>query len=104
MFKAIRDKGDSLSGAALADKIVGRAIAMLCLYARLASVYADMASQGALDLLKEQGIDVTSKRIVPNILNYDGTDFCPFEKLAQSTTSPSQLFLTLGSLFSEVNE
>ena len=56
LFKTILDKGDSLSGAALADKIVGAAIAMLCLYARIASVYADLASQKTVDLLKEQWI------------------------------------------------
>lgn len=104
LFKAILDKGDSLSGAAVADRIVGSAAAMLCLYAGVASVYAGTASEKALDLLKEQGVDIVSENVVPHILNHEGTDLCPFEKLTQSINGPSQLFSALKSFFAEGNQ
>ncbi len=103
-LQAILSVGDGLQGAAVADKIVGSAIAMLCLYAQITSVYADIASQKALDLLKGQGINITSKNVVPYILNYDGSDLCPFEKLAQRVSDPSHLFSALKSLAPENNQ
>jgi hypothetical protein len=103
-FQAIVSLGNDLHGAAIADRIVGSTVAMLCLYAQIASVYADIASTGALAMLREKGVSVSSKNEVPHILNYDGTDLCPFEKLALSASSPSQLFSSLESFFAEGNQ
>jgi len=100
-FQAVQSMGKSLHNAALVDRIVGLAVAMLCLHARITSVYAGIASHGALDILKGQGVTVTSKAAVPYISNYDGTDLCPFEKLAGSCQGPSQLVAELQSLFAE---
>jgi len=100
-FKAVRSMGKSLHNAVVADRIVGSAVAMLCLHARITSVYAGIATTGALDMLKGQGVTVSSKSTVPYISNYDGTDLCPFEKLAGSCQGPSQLFAALQSLFAE---
>jgi phosphatidylglycerophosphatase A len=100
-FQAVQTMGESLHNAAVADRIVGLAVAMLCLHARITSVYASIASQGALDMLKGQGVTVSSSNIVPHISNYDGTDLCPFEKLAASCQEPSQLLAALQSLFAE---
>jgi len=100
-FQAVQSKGESLHNATVADRIVGLAIAMLCLHARIASVYADIASQRALDMLKGKGVTVSNKNTVPYISNYDGTDLCPFEKLAGSCQKPSQLLAALQSLFAE---
>jgi len=100
-FQAVQSMGQSLHNAAMADRIVGSAVAMLCLQARITSVYAGIASQGALDMLKGQGVTASSKNTVPYISNYDGTDLCPFEKLAGSCQGPSQLFAALQSLFAE---
>jgi hypothetical protein len=100
-FQAVQSIGTSLHNAAVADRIVGLAVAMLCLQARITSVYGGVASQGSLDMLKGQGVAISSKSIVPYISNYDGTDLCPFEKLAGSCQGPSQLFTALQSLFAE---
>ena len=100
-FQAVQSMGESLHNAAMADRIVGLAVAMLCLNAQITSLYAGIASQGALDMLKGQGVTVSSKNTVPYISNYDGTDLCPFEKLAGSCQKPSQLFAALQSLFAE---
>jgi len=100
-FQAVQSMGKSLHNAAMADRIVGSAVAMLCLQARITSVYAGIASQGALDMLKGQGVTISSKSTVPYISNYDGSDLCPFEKLAGSCQGPSQLVKALQSLFAK---
>lgn len=101
LFQVVQSMGTSLHNAALADRVVGSAVAMLCLHARIASVYGGIASQRAIDMLKNKGVAISSKNTVPYISNYDGTDLCPFEKLAGSCQKPSQLFAALQALFAE---
>jgi len=100
-FQAVQRMRKSLHNATMADRIVGLAVAMLCLHARIASVYAGIVSQGAINMLKGQGVTVSSKNIVPYVSNHDGTDLCPFEKLAGNCQKPSQLLAALKSLFAE---
>lgn len=100
-FQAVQGIGKGLHNAAVADRIVGLAVAMLCLHARITSVYAGIMSQGASDMLRKKGLTVDSKSTVSHISNYDGTDWCPFEKLANSCQKPSQLLAMLKSLFAE---
>ncbi|MFO7712062.1 MAG: DUF1893 domain-containing protein [Dehalococcoidia bacterium] len=98
-FGAVRSMAESLHNAAVADRVVGSAVAMLCLHARLASVYAVTASQGALDILMSHRVPVTCTAVVPYISNRAGTDLCPFEKLARDAESPARLFSVLESVF-----
>jgi Domain of unknown function (DUF1893) len=103
-FQAVRSIGNGLHNAAVADRVVGLAVAMLCLHARVGSVYAGIVSQGAFDTLKKNGVAIDGKSTVPHIFNRDGTDFCPFEKLAESCQEPSQLLTALESVFGEGNQ
>ena len=100
-FDAVQSLGESLHNAAMADRIVGLAVAMLCVHAHMTSVYADVASDAALDMLKKNGVIVDAGNTVSHISNSDGTDLCPFEKLAGSCQKPSQLMAALQSLFAK---
>ncbi len=100
-FQAVQGIGKGLHNAAMADRIVGLAVAMLCLHARITLVYADTASHAALETLKKNGVIVDRKNTVSHISNYDGTDLCPFEKLAGSCQKPSQLMAALQSFFAK---
>ena len=98
-FQAVQSIGKGLHNAAVADRIVGLAVAMLCLHARVRSVYGGTVSQEAFDMLRKKGVAIDSKNTVTHISNYDGTDLCPFEKLAGGCQKPSQLLAALESLF-----
>jgi hypothetical protein len=100
-FHAVQSLGESLHNAAMADRIVGLAVAMLCVHAQIASVYADVASDAGLDMLRKNGVIVNARNTVSHISNSDGTDLCPFEKLAGSCQKPSQLMAALQSLFAK---
>lgn len=104
LFQAILHLAGSLDKAAVADRVVGSPVAMLCLYAGISSVYALLASEQALSMLRNEGVDVTATEVTPSILNSDRTGLCPFEQLAQSVTSATQLFSTLKSLFTEAKQ
>ncbi len=98
-FKAVKTMADRLHDGAMADRVVGSAVAMLCVHAGIASVHAGTASRGALEILSMHGVPASSTDVVPHISNKDGTGLCPFEVLAQNAESPARLFSALESMF-----
>lgn len=64
------------SDAALAGKIVGKAVVLIILYAGVGAVYTPLASEPAETLLAGTGVAFEYERLVPNILNRRGTDLC----------------------------
>lgn len=78
-------KGFSLSGFAAADKVVGKAAAMLFIKAKIREIYAEVISKGAINLLKSHNIAVTFDVLTDRILNRNKTGICPMETLVSNT-------------------
>lgn len=97
---AIEKFGKGLVASSVADKIVGAAAAMLCAHSKVVSVFAVTISEGGIKVLEGNGILYEFESRVPNILNYDETDICPFEKLAAGSRDPKEAYDKLKS-FSE---
>jgi len=102
VLKAIEDLGDELYGSTLADKIVGRAVAMLCLYCRVRYVYAISMTEGAHQLLTERGIPHTSETYIQRLMNRRGTDLCPFEMAIREIRDPEEAFKVLKKFSAEL--
>jgi hypothetical protein len=92
LVEAIENHGVELSGAAVADRVVGRAAAMLCRRANIAEVYAEVVSRRGLEALKEKSISVEYDKLVPEILNRMRNDVCPFEKLVADCDDEEECF------------
>ena len=87
---AIMDRlGEDLKGAALADRVVGKAVAMLVRLVGIAEVYGQFASRTALEELTEHGIPLDYEHLVPQILDREGKGLCPFEGIALRHQDPS---------------
>lgn len=89
---AIDKLGKELVGSSVADRIVGRAAALLCAYCEVASVFAVTVSEEGAQTLIRNNIPHEYENIVPNILNYDRTDICPFEKLTAGLMDPKEAY------------
>lgn len=76
----------------VADKVIGKAAALLCVYCRVAVLYADVISESALQVLTEHGIDVQYGKAVEYIKNRDGTGKCPMEALSKGVTNADEMF------------
>jgi len=98
LLQAIEEYNGDLAGTAVADKIVGRAAAMLCVYSRVRSVFAITMSEGALAFLTENRVVHKFERRVHRLMNSQGTDICPFEKAIRAIDDPKEAFKTLRSL------
>lgn len=97
ILQAIQRFGDKLIGSSVADKIVGAAAALLCVYSKVSSVFSLTISTEGIRVLKENGIIYQFQTEVPNILNNDKNDICPFEKLAVGSTNPVEAYMRLKS-------
>ena len=96
-LQAIEKLGKRLVASAVADKIVGAAAAMLCVYSEVSSVFAVTISEEGIRVLKDNDIIYRFENEVPNILNHDKTDICPFEKLVIGSRDPKEAYTKLKS-------
>lgn len=97
-LQAIEKLDKKLVAASAADKIVGVAAAMLCVYAGVVSVFALTISEGGMRVLEDNNIACLFEKKVSNILNRDKKDVCPFEKLAMASGSSDEAYVKLKSL------
>ena len=74
--------------AALADKIVGKAVAMVARTAQMRAVYSPLMSQAACDALARDHIAFEYDRLVPLILNKRSDGPCPMERLTLAIDEP----------------
>ena len=95
---AIEQLGDRLEGASVADRVAGKAIALLCVYAGISNVYAEVVSKKAIAAFDENGIPCEWEELVDNILDLNRTGVCPFEKAAADISDPESAYNTFKAL------
>lgn len=95
LLEALETLGSSVHGASLADKIVGKAVAMVAVYGGLSAVYSPLASEAARSMLARHHIDLKADRIVPLILNRRNDGPCPMERLTMPLEEPKDAVVAL---------
>lgn len=70
----------TLTGAFVADKVVGKAAAMMLVRGGAIEVYAEVISQPAIEVFRAHKVLCLYKDPVPNIVNRDNTGLCPMEQ------------------------
>lgn len=95
---AIETLGNKLDGASVADRIVGKAIALLCVYARAKAVYAVTMSKEAKNVFEQHSIFHEWTNLVENILDVTKAKACPFESLAKEISNPKDAYIKLKTL------
>ena len=95
---AIEKCGSKLKGASLADRVVGKAIALLCVHAKIKEVYAEVLSRKAQSVLETNNINSHWNELVENVLDADKKGMCPFEKTAVDLSDPEKAFMMFSAL------
>lgn len=80
------ERGERLEGAFVADRIIGKAAAMLLVVMRVASVYGQVMSREAEALLSANGIEVEYGALTDHIINRSGDGLCPMEQAVRDLT------------------
>jgi hypothetical protein len=101
-LEGIEKLDKNLVAASVADKIVGVAAAMLCVYAGVTSVFALTISEEGIKVLRDNNIAYRFEKTTPNILNRDKKDVCPFEKLAMTSGNSEEAYVKLKSFANQI--
>lgn len=84
------DSGESFEAFSAADKVVGKAAAMLYVRLKVAAVYAEVISKPALQVLRQHEIRTEHLRCVEAIRNRTDTGNCPMETAVLALEDPAQ--------------
>ncbi len=85
-------ENDNFENAAVGDKKIGRASALLLVHGKVKQVYTPVISKPAIEVLKAFHVDYTAEKVVDNILNQTQTDLCPMEKKVKDVNSPDEAY------------
>ena len=96
------DASQCCQGFFAADKVVGKATALLYALLGVQAVYARVASQPAATVLAQHGITLVYDRIVPYIQNRSGTGMCPMEEATRDIFQPEQALAAIRKRLSEL--
>ncbi len=88
-------QGVDLSGFSAADKVVGKAAALLFVLAGVKEVYAQVMSEKALGSLVQHGVQAVYDQLVPSIINREGTGPCPMEHAVAQIDDPAQALIVV---------
>jgi hypothetical protein len=92
-----------LVSSVMADKIVGRAAALLMLYSVPVEVHAGVITTKAKELLIARGVKVYHKMEVPVIKERDGRIYCPFEAMVQDINDPEEAYTAIVMKMRDMN-
>ena len=82
------DDGVDKSGGSVADKIVGKAAALLYALMGVKRVYAEVLSEAGRETLLAHGVEVEYGTLTDKILNRTGDGPCPMENAVKDCSDP----------------
>jgi len=85
---AVEKEGSMLEGASVADRVVGKAVALLCAYAKVRAVHGMTMSEAGRTVLRRYSVYHEWQDLVENILTVDRAAVCPFERLVGGVSDP----------------
>ena len=89
-----KDK-DFFRGAAVADKVIGKAAALLMVYGGVAVVHTEIISSPAAAVFVRASLPFQAEKTVERIENRTGTGLCPMESLCMDIDDPKRAFTIL---------
>lgn len=94
--------GCDMRGFSAADRIVGKAAAMLFCKAGISEVYAEVLSSAGKEFLDAHGIPVTFGVLTDRILNRAGNGICPMEETVTGIEDVNEAYAALRRKYNEL--
>lgn len=104
MYIATMEFKDSLKGASVADKVIGRAAAMLLKYAEIKELHTDLISEKAVEVLDNSNIKYEYEEKAEYIINRDNTGMCPVEAMSLNTDNIEELLSNIAAFLKKINK
>lgn len=86
------ESGVDLTGFSVADKIVGKAVALLFAKTKINEVYAEIISESAIEVLNNFKIKFSFKSKTEKIINKSNTGICPMEETVLKINDPNTAY------------
>jgi len=80
IMEILWENPEILRGAAVADKVIGKAAALLLIKGRVATLYAKVISKHAYAVLMNSAVQISYDNQVAFIINRNNTGMCPMEE------------------------
>lgn len=81
-----------LDGASVADKVIGKAAALLMVLGGIKEVHTNVISEPAVEVFEKHRIPCFYEEKVKRIINRKGDGLCPMETLCMDIEEPAEAF------------
>lgn len=94
-MKELRKEQSAFENGVIADKVVGKAAALMAILGGAKAVYGQVLSESAENILKKYKIAYAYDQKVPYIENRTKTGQCPLEEAVNLVDDPKEAFKVL---------
>ncbi|MBO2522307.1 MAG: DUF1893 domain-containing protein [Bacteroidetes bacterium] len=94
----LKEKKGFLKGASVADKVIGKAAALLMVLGEIKEVHTLIISEPAVKVFEKHNIPCFYDKKVTRIVNRTGDGLCPMETLCLDVENPQEAFDRITSL------
>ena len=95
LMKLLNEDSEQLRDSMVADKVIGKAAALLMVHAGVKEVYTTTISKPAVDVFENYNVKISYDKIVDRIINRKGDGLCPMETLCIDIDDPKEAFLKI---------
>ncbi len=103
LLRILKSAPQILADSMIADKVVGKGAAALMILGEIKSVYAEVISKPALELLATASIHISYGTCVPSIINRTGTGICPVETLCKDCNTATECLPLIENFVTQLN-
>lgn len=98
LLHLLTEKKGFLKGASVADKVIGKAAALLMVLGEIKEVHTLIISEPAIKVFEKHNIPCFYDKKVTRIVNRTGDGLCPMETLCLDVENPQEAFERITSL------
>ena len=92
LLHLLTEKKGFLKGASVADKVIGKAAALLMVLGEIKEVHTLIISEPAIKVFEKYNISCFYDKKVDRIINRTGDGLCPMETLCLDVDNPAEAF------------
>ena len=92
LMKLLNEDKEQLRDSMIADKVIGKAAALLMVYAGVKEVFTPTISVPAVEVFEKYNVKITYDKVVERIINRKGDGLCPMETLCLNVENPEEAF------------
>lgn len=104
LYTAFLEMKDELEGSSVADRVTGKAAAMLCVNAGIKELKTKLISENAIGVLKESNVTYSYDVTTPFIENRDRNGMCPVETLSLKVNDINELLKGIAEFLERIEK